>query len=56
MTKEKIEKAIRVLVDNGMDKGEAFVVLQALCYVLMDSEVEDFFKDNIKDTAGQSDV
>lgn len=38
----KIEKAIQCLIDNGIEKDEAKVVLQALGYILLD---EEFFPD-----------
>lgn len=37
--KEKIEKAIQCLIDNGIDPDEAEIVLQALGYILMDEEL-----------------
>ena len=37
--KEKIQKAEQVLIDNGIDPEEAQTVLQALGYVLMDTEL-----------------
>lgn len=41
-SKTKIEKAIQCLIDNGIEKDEAKVVLQALGYILLD---EEFFPD-----------
>ena len=39
--KEKIKKALECLVDNGIERDEAGVVLQALGYILCDEEWED---------------
>lgn len=39
ITKGIIEKAEQVLIDNGIEKDEARVVLQALGYVLFDGEL-----------------
>ena len=39
ITKGTIEKAEQVLIDNGIEKDEAWVVLQALGYVLFDGEL-----------------
>lgn len=39
ITKGIIEKAEQVLIDNGIEKDEAWVVLQALGYVLFDGEL-----------------
>ena len=39
ITKDTIEKAEQVLIDNGIEKDEAWVVLQALGYVLFDGEL-----------------
>lgn len=39
ITKGIIEKAEQVLIDNGIEKDEACVVLQALGYVLFDGEL-----------------
>lgn len=36
---EKIKKAERVLIDNGIEEDEASTVLQALGYVLLDAEL-----------------
>ena len=35
----KIEKAIKCLIDNGIEEDEAQVVLQALGYILLDEEL-----------------
>ena len=37
--KETIEKAEQCLIDNGIDADEASVVLQALGYILIDTEL-----------------
>lgn len=39
--REKIQKALQLLTDNGIDRDECPIVLQALCYILMDAEIED---------------
>ena len=39
ITKEDILKAEIVLIDNGIDKDEADIVLQAIGYVLLDTEL-----------------
>lgn len=39
MDKTKIDKAIKCLIDNGIDKDEAEIVLQALGYILLDEEL-----------------
>lgn len=38
--KSKIESAINILIDNGIDEDDAVTVLQALGYVLLDTELE----------------
>lgn len=43
ITKDSIEMAEQVLIDNGIEKDEASTVLQAIGYVLMDTEL---YKDN----------
>lgn len=37
--KTKIEKAIKCLIDNGIEEDEVQVVLQALGYILLDEEL-----------------
>ena len=44
-TREQIQKALQCLADNGIEKGECAVVLQALCYILMDTEIETLLQD-----------
>lgn len=39
ITPELIEKAETVLIDNGFDEDDAYVVLQAIGYVLLDTEL-----------------
>lgn len=39
ITKADIRKAEKVLIDNGIDKDEADIVLQAIGYVLLDTEL-----------------
>lgn len=37
----RIKRAIECLKDNGIDADEADTVLQALCYILLDTEIEE---------------
>ena len=39
ITKAGIRRAENVLIDNGIDKDEADIVLQAIGYVLLDTEL-----------------
>ena len=39
VTNETIKSAEQVLIDNGIDKYEADAVLQAIGYVLLDTEL-----------------
>ena len=39
VTKEALQRAEQVLIDNGIEPDEAPVVLQAIGYVLMDEEL-----------------
>lgn len=41
ITKEDVERTLNVLVDNGIEKDEAGIVLQAIGYTLLDTELED---------------
>lgn len=41
ITKSAVEKTLKVLTDNGIDKDEAGTVLQAIGYTLLDEELED---------------
>ena len=43
ITKEKVQRALLVLIDNGIDEDEAMPVLQAIGYALLDMELEPFF-------------
>lgn len=45
LTREDIQKALQCLADNGIEKGECAVVLQALCYILMDTEIENLLQE-----------
>ena len=38
ITQEQIKKAEQCLIDNGIDEDDACVVLQALGYILLDTE------------------
>ena len=42
VTQETFNRAKQCLVDNGIGQGEAETVLNALCYILMDEETEQF--------------
>ena len=44
LTEADVWKAQRVLADNGIEKSETAVVLEALGYVLLDEELEDLLK------------
>ena len=39
ITEEKINKAIQCLMDNGFDEDDAYEVLKALGYILLDEEI-----------------
>ena len=41
ISEEDIKNAEQVLIDNGIDKDEAAVVLQAIGYTLLDLELYD---------------
>lgn len=43
MTQEMFNKAKQCLIDNGIEIDEAEIVLQALCYILLNEETEQFF-------------
>ena len=45
MTQEQIDKAMQCLVDNGIEPDEASTVLQALCYILLDEEIEHLLEE-----------
>lgn len=40
VTKEDVERTLKVLEDNGIEKDETGVVLQAIGYSLLDTELE----------------
>ena len=40
LDKKKIKDALICLHDNGIEADECSPVLQALCYILMDKEIE----------------
>jgi len=42
INKENFLAGCRVLIDNGIEIDEAETVLQALCYVMFDTETEQF--------------
>lgn len=44
MTQQKFDSAVQCLKDNGIDDDEAETVCQALCYILMDKETAQYFK------------
>ncbi len=39
ITEEQVKGAMRILVDNGVAEDEACVVMQALGYALLDTEL-----------------
>lgn len=39
ITRDMIDRAMRVLVDNGIEEDEAETVMQALGYALLDKEL-----------------
>lgn len=39
VTKADIEKALKVLTDNGIEADETETVLQAVCYTLLGIEI-----------------
>ena len=51
ITNEKRTAAEKVLIDNGIDRDEAATVLQALGYVLLDTELyeEHVHEENDRD-------
>lgn len=50
--KERVDLATKCLIDNGIETDEAETVLEALCYILMDEEIESFFDDEKQDERG----
>ena len=41
LSESDIDKACLCLRDNGIDEDEIDTVLQALCYILLDTEIEE---------------
>ncbi len=41
----KLMEAAQVLIENGMSADDAYVVLQAQCYILLDIEIDDYLTD-----------
>lgn len=39
ITDKQLDKALQCLVDNGIDKEDAYEVLKALGYILLDEEL-----------------
>ena len=44
--KDKLIEAVHVLIESGMDVDDAYIVLQAQCYILMDLEIDDYITDD----------
>lgn len=42
LNKDKIKKALKCLEDNGIERDECETVLQALCFILVDKDIEDY--------------
>lgn len=42
---DKLIEAVQVLIENGMSADDAYVVLQAQCYILLDIEIDDYITD-----------
>lgn len=40
--KNTLSKAIQCLADNGIEPDECCTVLQAICYILLGIEIEDY--------------
>ena len=49
MTQEKFNKTKQCLIDNGIEPDEADIVLQTLCYILMDEETEQYFETEMEE-------
>ena len=45
LTRETFNKAKQCLIDNGIEADEAEIVLQALCYILLNEETEQYFEE-----------
>ena len=39
---DNLMKAAQVLIDNGMSADDAYIVLQAQCYILLDIDIDDY--------------
>lgn len=42
---DKLMEAAQVLIENGMSADDAYVTLQAQCYILLDIEIDDYLTD-----------
>ena len=42
---EQLADALKCLIDNGIEADEAQCVLEALCFILLDQEI-DLYQDN----------
>ena len=42
---DKLMEAAQVLIENGMSADDAYVALQAQCYILLDIEIDDYLTD-----------
>ena len=42
---DKLMEAAQVLIENGMSADDAYVALQAQCYILLDIEIDDYHTD-----------
>ena len=45
LTQETFNKAKQCLIDNSIEADEAEIVLQALCYILLNEETEQYFEE-----------
>lgn len=41
----KLMESAQVLIENGMSADDAYVALQAQCYILLDIEIDDYLTD-----------
>jgi len=46
ITSKSFLAGCRALIDNGIDPDESPIVLQALCYILLDEETEQYMPDD----------
>lgn len=53
INQDKINKALQVLIDNGIDEDEAEIVLQAIGYTLLDTEL--FPEDDLDESYNNDD-